>query len=126
MEMLIAAMLVLRLDYLGDAPVCFEEQWIMGQYDAGELVLCESNIAASDLDKEQTLRHEVIHAAQHCASGLLYEGRDYLGQLPDFPYLAYDARQWDTEAEARVLAREMTSQQVADMAVDRCLPIPPW
>lgn len=126
MELLLAAMMILQLEFKGDAPVCYTEPWLMGAYDAGKVILCESNIVFEGDDSEEILRHELLHVAQHCVGGLLNEGRDYLSEAKDFPHLLYDPVQWDTEAEARILAAEMTSEDVSSLIIDRCLPTPPW
>ena len=126
MELLIAAMMILQLEFKEDAPVCYTETELLGAYDAGRIVLCESNILLSEENPEEILRHELLHVAQHCVGGRLDTSRDFLGETEDFPYFTYDPQQWDTEAEARVLASEMTSEDVSSLIVDRCLPTPPW
>lgn len=126
MEVLIAAMISLRLFYQVNPPVCYDEPFLMGAFQNSTLTLCENNAEEEGLESETVVRHEMIHAAQSCNSGLLYPSRDYYELLPDFPYLGYEPNVWDLEAEARVLTNEMTSQEVVDLTIELCNENRPW
>jgi len=120
MEVLIATILLLRLNYQVNPPVCYDETYLLGAFDNSTIILCEDNVENKELDNETVVRHEMIHVGQKCNSGLIDPDRDYYALLPDFPYLAYDSKDWDIEAEARVLTQEMTSNEVAEMVTQLC------
>lgn len=126
MEVLIAAMIFLRLNYRVNPPVCFDEPYLMGTFEHSTLALCEDNVEDQGLENETVVRHEMIHAAQSCNSGLIDASRDYYELLPDFPYLGYEPEVWDLEAEARVLTNEMASQEVVDLTIELCRKNRPW
>ena len=100
-----------------------------------ELRLCPGETV--DARDHQTVRHEVIHAIQHCINvarrthtdtpviqdpdELLAWARDYLS-MEEIKWIqsAYDRSQWLTEIEAFAGARAYTSSELEKIFLDAC------
>jgi len=101
-----------------------------------DLVICYENHVMSDGDpapsKEEmieladTVRHELIHAAQYCAvdGGVLFPEyqEQFLDKAQDLgmPILSYEVDEWYSEAEARVLSHLMSEDQVKELLNESC------
>ena len=89
----------------------------------GGMVICD-NVATTYSDQWETLRHEAVHAAQHCrgwdtvmkpswlANNLTRSDREY---VQDY----YDRDMWMLEYEAFSLEHH-TNQQIADLVNHHC------
>jgi len=102
----------------------------------GYLVVCYRNHTMIDgkrglskneaLELADTIRHELVHIVQYCAYGgnmILPQNENYFisyAQDLGMPILSYGRHQWATEAEARVLAHELTEAQIADLLIKSC------
>ena len=104
---LLILLALLDVQLVVNPPVCKEPYHPAGLYENGVVTVC----VREGVDTKTTIKHELIHHGQACVGdGVLREGVDYLSE--DFPYLAYDPEDWDTEAEARVLASELSQTQL--------------
>jgi hypothetical protein len=100
------------------------------------LVICYENHVMSDGDPApsqeeldelaDTVRHELIHAAQYCAvdGGVLFPEyqEQFLDKAQDLgmPILSYEVDEWYSEAEARVLSHLMSEDQVKELLNESC------
>lgn len=99
---------------------------------AGQLIVC-TEAHGDDLDElADTIRHELLHAAQFCkghnngaTSALLRP--EYVDESVAFPQehlhwniLDYDPGKWNSEGEARTMAYFLDEKDVADWLVQEC------
>ena len=104
---LLILLALLDVQLVVNPPVCKEPFHPAGLYENSVVTVC----LREGVDTKTTIKHELIHHGQACVGdGVLREGADYLSE--DFPYLAYDPEDWDTEAEARVLSEELSQTQL--------------
>ena len=104
---ILSLLALLDVQLVVNPPVCKEPYHPAGLYENGVVTVC----LREGVDTKTTIKHELIHHGQACVGdGVLREGVDYLSE--DFPYLAYDPEDWGTEAEARVLASELSQTQL--------------
>lgn len=104
---LLLLLALLDVQLVVNPPECKDPYHPAGLYEQGTVTVC----VREGVNTTETIKHELIHHGQACVGdGVLREGVDYLTE--DFPYLAYDPEEWETEAEARVLAAELTNQQL--------------
>ena len=114
MEILVLLAL-LDIQLVVNPPECKEPFAPAGTYHENTITVCEK----PNVDSRLTIRHELIHHAQACLdTDLIFLGEDYLYR--DFPYLAYDPEEWDGEAEARVLANELSNEQLEGLLTWAC------
>ena len=114
MELLILLAL-LDVQLIVNPPECKEPFYPAGLYKDGVITAC----VREGLDTKQTIKHELIHHGQACVGeDVILQGKDYL--YDDFPYLAYNPGEWETEAEARVLTEELTHTQLARLLTWAC------
>jgi len=101
-----------------------------------DLVICYENHVMSDgnpapskrelVELADTVRHELIHAAQYCAANgdvLLPQYKDqFLDEAQDLgmPILSYEVEEWYPEAEARVLSYLLSEDQVKELLNETC------
>lgn len=114
------------------ARICKEEEIFGAANRLGQLLLCVERHNGDGVELADTIRHELVHIAQYCkarrvgaTSATLFPSstehfisvaRDYLHWNPQ----AYRAAQHSTEAEARVLAHELTEQQIGIILERNC------
>jgi len=104
---LLILLALLDVQLVVNPPVCKDSHHPAGLYENNVVTVC----VREGVDTKTTIKHELIHHGQACVGdGVLREGENYLSE--DFPYLAYDPEDWDTEAEARVLADELSQTQL--------------
>ena len=112
---LLLLLALLDVQLVVNPPECKDPYHPAGLYEQGTVTVCVKEGAGT----ETTIKHELIHHGQACVGdGVLREGVDYLSE--DFPYLAYDPEDWDTEAEARVLADELSQTQLSRLLTWAC------
>lgn len=101
-----------------------------------DLVICHKNHTMIDGDPglstaelvelADTVKHELIHAAQYCAadgSNLFPQYKeDFLDRAQDLgmPMLAYESEDWYSEAEARVLSHLFSEEEVKKLLNQAC------
>ena len=101
-----------------------------------DLVICHRNHAMIDgnpdlstaelVELADTVKHELIHAAQYCAAdgnNLFPQYKeDFLDRAQDLgmPMLAYESEDWYSEAEARVLSYLLSEEEVKQLLSQTC------
>lgn len=114
MEILVLLAL-LDIQLVVNPPECNDPFAPAGTYHENTITVCEK----PNVDSQLTIKHELIHHAQACLdTDIIFLGKDYL--YSDFPYLAYEPEEWDGEAEARVLAEELSNRQMRNLMTWAC------
>ena len=114
------------------AKICKEEEFFGAANNQNQLLLCIERHDGDWVELADTIRHELVHIAQYCkarkvgaTSATLFPSstEDFIfrsqTQLHWNPQ-AYRAAQRSTEAEARVLAHELTEQQIGIILDRNC------
>ena len=109
----------LGIKFKYDGPVCEAHPRLLGAFTTPEgiVTICYKNASKFGVSPLQVLRHELIHAAKLCVGGPLLK-RDY--SSPVDLSADYPADQLRTEAEARVLADELSELDIARTLVVAC------
>lgn len=112
--------------YAGVGP-CEERKGMMGlMYEKGYLLVCPEAHKGNADELADTIRHELIHAAQYCLSRDVIhpEHEDqYISDAQEHLHwniLGYEPSDWGAEAEARVLANTLDEKDVAEVLRQAC------
>ena len=119
-----------------DGKTCQENENLMGYMEAPTMVMtfCAENHRAKGGDfffeMADTLRHELIHAAQFCKASYsrtpilfpqqIKHSRDFAQEHLDWNILGYPTFQWDVEGEARTVSHEVSDAKVAGILDAAC------
>ena len=119
-----------------DSETCQENENLMGYMEAPTMVMtfCAENHRARGGDfffeMADTLRHELIHAAQFCKASYsqaailfpqhIEHSRDFAQEHLGWNILGYPAHQWDAEGEARTVSHEASDAKVAGILDAAC------
>jgi hypothetical protein len=125
----------LGIQFQVDTPDCKENARLMGYMVAPQMVMtvCLKNHEAygdmAVVNLADTIRHELIHAAQFCkatySSNVLFPDRineslDFAQEHLDWNVLGYPVQYWNAEGEARTLAHHFSEQQVSVLLDKSC------
>lgn len=112
--------------------ICRKDRLLGMANNKHQLLVCVKNHGDNSAELADTVRHELVHTAQFCkgrlvgaTSALLYPeeaeravevARDQL----HMPMGDYKASQYQTEAEARVIAQVYTEEQIGQLLYRYC------
>jgi hypothetical protein len=110
-----------------DSPAC-RKDGLFGVYEAGTkygniLHICLARHHNDMRELQDTVKHEAIHVAQYCRNSVLLNPSLVAKEATssDLSNLAnYASSQRAIELEARVLARKLSEEQVADVVMRHC------
>ena len=108
-----------------DTRLCKEQPTMYGYVSPNDkrFVICADNIPNATMFYT-TIRHEAIHIAQICKGENIHPDKalEYVLRAQDegWNILSYPPQQWDMEGEARVLANELTAQEITDLVTTYC------
>lgn len=115
MGSLLAALIGAGVAVSHGGPGCAAPGWL-AYFEPGLVVLCRLDL--------ELLRHEAVHAAQHCAGRTLlppgWSWQRSTGRERSVVARHYPAEQHARELEARVIAREQSSEVVAGLVRHYC------
>ena len=108
------------LEIKRDPELCHKVKGLRGYFSPNRF---EIGLCRRDDEPKATLRHELIHAVQHCKNGQkVMPERDFHQEALGYGWKPelYPEREWTTEAEARVLEHELGDGAIAGLLTTYC------